>query len=599
MAYQQSFNDDEENQQPGQNGSETVLSSESSAISSNPAASSAPTSAKKPKGSGYTNLSQYVDANKSQAAGMAEKVTGGINENLQNTQHMGQQYGQYIKESADQATVKDSGLVDTIKNNPQKLNEQVWKDYYKKQTQGYKGPQAAESGAQYQKIDSQYKNIDGQVKALDTNEGRYQAAQNAFSKTDQNYNRGENLLDSFLLGTGEGSNVLGQFQQQYKAQDPTTQWQGLIDQSNQHIGQARQATDATKQQTEGALQGSLGQYNKKFGDLSAYLSEDNAQNEQGFQTLQSQLASQDPQMQSAGFTQLGMDPAVGQWLLSQGYNPLQLASQVGARGLGDITNQNDIAGYEGLLSLTGAQNPYQFTKTGNQDAAFSANSPDVGAAKQAYGLESGIKGRLSEAQAARNRLYDDARAASTPTTLAQRSPEEIQHAASILGVTPEQYQTALDLGIISPNMVTKGADLNYGDVATDDERSQWANLLGELGISGIDLSKNQTPGDAFQFNSSALLGNSQLGSVIDREKAGIDERAASVAEAKRIADAVNNTPTLNQPVNIGKAGQLAIGSNYDGLILPNSAGTPSPDPGLVLDDRQKYLQYSPLGGLII
>jgi hypothetical protein len=563
MAYQQNFNDDDEqNQGAAQTGSETVLSPESSSANSNPATGAAPTEASKPRGSGYTNLSQYVDANKDQAAGMAGKVTGEIAGRLSSAQDQAKQFQSTVGSKAKENTVQDTGVIGALQNGPTKFGQANWQAQYKKNVAGYQGPQSAQAVEGYQPLADQFQKVDQSAKALDSQAGRYQAAQDTFSKTDKQYNRGENLLDSFLLGTGAGSKVLGDYKQSYQAAAPTTSWENLVSGLNTQIGQARDTSNATKTATESALKGRIGAFDQDFDAKQSSLDKQNAQNAAGFQGLQAQLGSQDAAQRAQGFQQLGIDPAEGEWLVSQGYNPLQLAQQTGARGLGDVVGAQDQQGYEALLGLQGQTPSRAFTTTGNKDAAYNVNQQQLGAIRPAKAIEDAVKGRLSEQQAKRNSDYDLVQnAISSPT----------QKAAEALGLDDYQLQEAIRYGLLNPEGIKKGADLNYGDVATNDERSQFSNLMNTLGLSGIDLQDTQDEGSAYKFDRDSLLGGLNA-SRLAEEKAAIAQRDANL---KALTALVTPTgPAKN--VNIGITKPLPYTQGSGGAV-PNAPTGPLGD----------------------
>ena len=144
MAYQQDFTEEDKNKQAA-TGNETTLTPASATTTSAPGTAGT-TNVQKPKGSGYTNLSQYVDANNPQASAMAGQITGGITNKIGETGKQAQDLAYNTQQQAQDAIIRDTqGVGNQLQSNPTVFNQQKWQDFYKQATQGYKGPSSIEN----------------------------------------------------------------------------------------------------------------------------------------------------------------------------------------------------------------------------------------------------------------------------------------------------------------------------------------------------------------------------------------------------------------------------------------------------------------------
>ena len=254
MAYQQDFlEEDDKAQDPGQGGQ--VLSSDAPTSSAPGSQSGSVAGSSSPKqGSGFTNLSQYVDANKDQAAGMAKGITGKINNDISSTQQQANAFVDNTKQTADQNTVKSNqSFQDALKLNPDARAEKQWAGMFDSQTAGYKGPNDVTGMQPYQDISKKFQGIDQQAKSLKDPMKVGQAIQETYKQPNQQYTRGQGTLDSFLTTSGAGADSLNDFQNKYSQMNLAKGWEDQTQAANKSLADAKTSSEATRKQTMDSL----------------------------------------------------------------------------------------------------------------------------------------------------------------------------------------------------------------------------------------------------------------------------------------------------------------------------------------------------------
>lgn len=264
MAYQENFLDDEKNKQATDEGGQ-VLSSGNDTGSSMPgsqtASGSTPTSTD--KGSGFTNLSQYVNANADQAKGMAEKVTGSLRQQLADVPGQVSSFGQTAQKTAQANTInKNAPLEGALKTNPGVLAQDQWNKNFQAQTAGYKGPNDVTSLAGYNDIGNKINRLDTAVKDTENPLNIGQQLRDAYNR--DNYTAGQNTLDNFLATSGEGAKSLANLRNDYSKLNLPQNWQNTVAAGNQALSNAKATTAQTKSDIEAALkQGQVYQEQQK------------------------------------------------------------------------------------------------------------------------------------------------------------------------------------------------------------------------------------------------------------------------------------------------------------------------------------------------
>lgn len=252
MAYQEDFiqDDDTKNAQPtGQ-----VLSSDNTSPVAQPGAgadSSAPASSASPQtGTGFTNLSTYVDANKEQSGDMANNITNGIQSGLDTAKTGLDDLSKNVNADVTKNTVTDNGYIDSLKQNPMSVTNPQSQAQYNSQTAGYQGPNSVNDYQPYQDLSDKYGKLDAQEKSLSDPFAIKQTLKDNYSRP--SYTGGENTLDAFLTTSGAGADNLNKFKSGYDANNPYTNFQNTTTDLNSRLANAKATTNQTANDTTDA-----------------------------------------------------------------------------------------------------------------------------------------------------------------------------------------------------------------------------------------------------------------------------------------------------------------------------------------------------------
>jgi hypothetical protein len=492
--------DDQDEKDKAQN--EQVLSNGSGTIEGQGSSgASAQGGQGQPGGGGFTNLQQYVTANQGNDAAMGQKVEQNVGQNAQAANQNISQYQSGAENKVKQGTVtQDQSISDALKTSPEKIvadpnmksafdkqyNAQFTGDTQASAYQGYNEAQQAANKVQTQ----------GQEAAGD-NASRRNLLNDVYARPD--YATGQQTLDSFLLGAGDqGQQSLKNINQQYgnygqKAADAS---QSVQDQIQQGIDTSK----ATQEATRGLVNQQTGKYDAQFKGLQDFVGKQQGQMQSQYQGVVAGLSSADAGQRAAAFKQVGLDPKVGEFLVSEGYSPAQLVQAGKSQSLGDVADQGDVAHYQALAKLQGLTPGYDFSKAGGGTAAFTADQGKIGAANQAQATLSGLQAKLAEQK--QQRALEYAQAMSGPVSF--KGDDDAPYAAK-LGISNEDLQYAKAHGIDPTKFVSKGRDLGLGDVTDDPTRAQFGNLMNMLGLKAKEDLTNKGPaGGAFTFGKDAF-----------------------------------------------------------------------------------------------
>lgn len=502
MAYQENFL--EEDDQNGQSGGQVLGSNDISNSVPGSSAGTSPLSQKQQKGSGFTNLSQYVDANKEQSAGLAGSITSGISKGVDEAKSGAESFVNDTNSLADKNTTRDSGLISTLQNSPDKLADQQWKDVYASQTAGYKGPQDVTSLTPYQDLNTKFKASEQKVKSLDDPYAIKQTIADQNKTNSRTYSGGENTLDAFLATSGAGADTLNNYKQEYATQNPLGDWNSKVEGLNSHLAQAKQTSEGTKAATEQAYGNSLSNLRNTFANESAQATAEKAKADKDTKDLMSRLSGRD----SEAYKSIGLDPNAAKWLESEGYNVSGLVnSPTQSRSLGDIASDREVSGYQALLGLApGSQSEYNFSKTGAAGPSqVSYDKTGIGSANQANSLLGSLNDKLKSEQAKRDAEYNSILEAISGLSdkqygVGNPNSKGATNYASSLGISPEDYMFAAANGINPQNLASKGSSLKLGDVSSDSDRATFSSLLSQLGLSDPSLQDIQNEGSSYNLN---------------------------------------------------------------------------------------------------
>ena len=229
------FDEDEKKKQQGGGGAVNVSGESSSFATNVPGQEAAGKSGSPQKSSGqYTNIQSYLDANKTQADQMGQKITDDVSTQADDAQSKINSYqGQQIKAETydpNEAIGRATDLQDAEKAKYKEV----------KQTGGYTGPQSVDQAQGYQETQTAAQKASQNIKNAGSEFGQQQLLKDTYSKP--TYSAGQNKLDQVLLANSAGSkqNLQG-LTQKYAGIDQA------LSGANQKVGDSINAANAQAQ----------------------------------------------------------------------------------------------------------------------------------------------------------------------------------------------------------------------------------------------------------------------------------------------------------------------------------------------------------------
>lgn len=541
MAYAAAIDEDEEQHGQPEQGAEKVLSGESSTVASGPAGGTGAAAAPKPTGSGggWTNLTSYVKANEGQDARMGEAVKGKYEQGQAGARSTVDNYNTTATGKINSATVADSGLVGRLNAvkpptpasqpasaapaapAPQAPAAPLTADaasQFAAQTTGYKGPNAAWDVDGFGSAERGVSDTVAAAGMANDFEGRRTYLKDIYGEP--RYSAGEQRLDSFITGAGSGGRAALDDVQNQSGQLKTG-WEDLVNRVGGDIDTARTTTNNTKDQTLQAYQGAVDRSGSAIRGakdaLDATTAADKARYDNALGTIENGgPAAKVPEKARAlaverAWKQTGLSPdqvEEAKFLMEQGVSLRDIIQHAQTKGLGDVVGKEDQDTWSalGAIGKEGGIDPletYDFKSTGGPGGSFDLNEGMVEGSKEYRAMETAIKNRLATEQNKRSTESDP-----IPRALVNGGWNTAEGAAALaqIGITPEQVAKATKLHINPMTFYSSGTRLNAGDVATDQERARWGELLGSLGISpSMELADSQNEGGSYGFDKSGFL----------------------------------------------------------------------------------------------
>lgn len=371
MAYIFDPNQEDEQQSNTVSGENTTVTSDT--VNKNPSSKS---------GSGsFTNLSNYLEANKGQRFGdrVAGKVEGVANEADQTTQDSSQQF----RQRADQGAVQyDSDLAGRAANDSANfVTNQGDVDKFKKMRDAqYGGPNSfADASDLYTQTQQKVDKAQQVGKAAQNESGRFALLDQFFKRPD--YGRGQKSLDNLLIQNDPNARprIEAAAQQGLSAKDRMAQ----AVQANNEYAQRRLAdTAATKQQIQNQFMGEQGAFPLLQQQLNQRALDAKMQQQQQYDAYLSGLGG--PGLRAEQYAQLGIDPSKATFnvdprtLLNQRTAPTvqQVTTQPEAQrfaALAQLLDQENtlgtqVGGYDPSQAITFDQQGYQDRRSANEAA---------------------------------------------------------------------------------------------------------------------------------------------------------------------------------------------------------------------------------------
>ena len=190
--------------------SSTPTTSTQAAFTGGAGAASAPSSATS-TGTGYTNLSKYLDVNQGSGGVVAGAVTSNADKNIgEATSKINNWQAQASKVDKTQ-TNELEGYKSQVNSDPTKVDANAFRA---KVNAGYNAPTQASAVTGYNEAFNAYGNAKDtyQNLAKDDWSSRYSAVKDTFSKDNSNYTKGSGILDTFVAqGDQSGKDAFNNF----------------------------------------------------------------------------------------------------------------------------------------------------------------------------------------------------------------------------------------------------------------------------------------------------------------------------------------------------------------------------------------------------
>lgn len=195
----------------------------------------------------FTNINQYIDANRDQGAGLATDLAGKIGTTAENAKGELSGLQNDFNSQVDKGSVqRDQGWVsDAVKNPTATANDpNQLQRFTNMRTAQYTGPTDLTAQSNYGQTQNDLQNAQNSVDDTKTESGRFSQLQKNFATP--TYNRGQQRLDqSILQNAPEARTTLENLQNQYS---------GINGMLNPAVEASQQKATQAKQDTQGAAQ---------------------------------------------------------------------------------------------------------------------------------------------------------------------------------------------------------------------------------------------------------------------------------------------------------------------------------------------------------
>jgi len=423
-------------------------------------------SGSKPKGpsrsGSFTNLQSYITANKGNDAQMGQGVRNSVDAQANNAREGLGSFTDAAKEGVTAGTVhEDKNMQSKFTNDAGSVDKDSFNNQYHA---SYGGPNAASEVAGFDQANRDFSNL--QSKANSATGGLYDRQNllgDVYKRPD--YSRGQRLLDSFILGGGQGGQealqgITDTYGEAGKEFDAARQ------DVNSQIDTGRATTEATRNATRRAFRDAKAGLDAKFTSAADKAGAANKNRKKEFASLRTGLESGD----AAALKQLGIDPKTAQFLQSQGYDLTSLVSKGGQAAAGDYVQDQDVSQYNSLMGLIGGDTK-SFKKSGG-GGAYSTKDDLIKAASEMAAL----KGQMADDNASAAAKYKAAR------------QQEIDRGSMYqdLGLSEDELQAMRTHGIDLQDYQALSGE--YGQ--THKSMGRYNELADLLGIKGGSGSQN-------------------------------------------------------------------------------------------------------------
>lgn len=526
MAYVDEINEDEE-QGPQGSGEVVTSSGSGSTVPSggNQGSSNQGSFQQEEKASstGWTNLQNYVSANKGAASRMAGDIAEGIGQTAQSATQAKQGLASNVRSDVAANTVRDQGLINNLSSDPTKVDKEA---YQAQRDARYSGPTDVQSYNRYADVQRKIQGLGSQLQNTETEEGRRALLKQEYGRPDYGY--GAQTLDSFIIGASpESQEQIAATKQQYGGL--ADEWQKLQGQLGSEIQQGIQATEKTAADTRAAYDKIFGQYGFKVSEAEKRADDINRQRDARLADLTGRISSGDASVRASAYRDAGINPDVAEYLLANGVSPSRVIKDLGDVGIGNYLSAEDAARYRALAAL--------------EDRGVSQNL-DYRGAVQDFGLDQDFlskAARAREIQTTAERLAEQRNAEREAeynrlSRLSAMDPE----IRSLIQPSILESEALSKYGDRYGNILARGLSVDTGDVLDDQQRQEWKELADLLGLqSSFKYQDTQDEGKAYRVDEEARS-RAIAGAVRDLEEAR--------ARAEREKTAAGRVENISQAI---------------------------------------------------
>jgi hypothetical protein len=559
LAPQEEEQDKQQGQQdPEQQGQATagkILSGPSQAPIQGGGQQASATTAGKPTSSGqFTNLRKYIDANQGNDANMGTQVRGQVDTGANAAKGIGEQFEKEVKTDVVNNTVTDtSGTTAAIaalgglsapaapapatasgaqaarpaatpgpapkQEAPKPLDPNEFAKLYNAQ---YGGKQSVQDFGNFGTTKNAFGLVEQRGKMAGSGDfgDRSALLKDTFQQGGKQYTRGENTLDSFILGGGEG----GAQALEGIAKDYGTFGENFTNLSNVlggEITKGKTATDTTRETLRKTVTDATGALDTRFREAAKKAVKQN-ELDAGAETA---LKAGDV----AALKKAGLSDDAITLLRNAHKGDLSAFVDAGADfGAGDFADQKDVANYQQLAALLGGANATfggefaneKFAKTGK---AGGISSDVVNAANTFTTLDAATNKRMAEENKKRTKQLEDLR-------MGVRFNDQFMRDDFLKksGLSAEDYDYARQNSIDLSQFISGGRNVTRGDLLSTKEREQFDELARLLNLSAPDITSKGVD-DYYSVDSSSAF------QAIQNHKAQKAAEAAAKAAAEQTA----------------------------------------------------------------
>jgi hypothetical protein len=361
---------------------ETILSAPSAMSSTTPGGSATPTATaeKGTKSGAFTNLASYVNANQGNDAAMGQAVTGQVQGKANEATGQLEDWQKAAKAQINAGTANaNPTLVSGLQTNAAGVNRNDFIAAIK----GYQGPTDATGVSGYGDVKNATQKVQDYADQAGSDDiaARGSVLKDVYGQGGKQYTSGENRLDSYILGAGQGGqtalkNIAANFGK-FGGNFDTAAGKVSTD-----IKDAKTTSGDTRKAVIDAATGTYGQIGDQITTAKDKIKQQQTTIDNDYNGLVAALKSPDLTDRINAYVKLGLNPYEGEaWTNDpEGLMRGDLTSFVqkgNVQGLGDLISAPTQANYSALASLLG-KSPTEDFSNGGTGSSYTVDKDAIG-----------------------------------------------------------------------------------------------------------------------------------------------------------------------------------------------------------------------------